>query len=122
VATSGRKILPEALLGGLPGDLQLRPDGLPGVLLDAGPLDGCGELGVGLAQLLVGRGDPAQYVERRLGRQPVGSDASAHGGAARIAVGAQRDRAVADGRGELAVRSAGGCAGVAAADRWGVGA
>jgi len=77
VATSGRKILPEALLGGLPGDLQLRPDGLPGVLLDAGPLDGCGELGVGLAQLLVGRGDPAQYVERWLGRQPVGRDASA---------------------------------------------
>ena len=111
------RILSEALLGGLPGGVQDGADSGPGLVLRPGSGNRGGKLGVGRVHRGAGGGDPVQDVERRWSRQPLGGDAFARGGAAGIAVGAQRDRALAHDGAEPAVRSAGGLGRVGTADR-----
>jgi len=120
VSTFSALIFGEALLGGLSAGVQGAADGGPGVSLGACPVDGGGELGVGLVQLFVGDGQPLDDVEFAVGRQPTRRVSFTEGGAAGLAVGAQGCGAVAHDGGELAVRAVGGPFGIDAAGWTGV--
>ena len=115
MSTSGLLLGSEALLCGLSGDVEVRPDGGPAVSLGVCSLGRGEEVSLGVAQLFVGLGQPVEDVDSSALSKGVAGGSFTEGRPSRIAVRAQGGAAEADYGGELAVGPFGGLGGVGTA-------